>query len=140
VTVRVDAPDIRRLASTQPFAWSSYTLERRGGEVIYRHTVGAAANRDVGNVGWSGRELVAFRVHLPSRIIYHNAPSKAVERGNILTWEQSLADRRAGAPLTMDVRMEATSILYHTLWLFGISALAALAVLGAIVWWVARKA
>jgi hypothetical protein len=39
----------------------------------------------------------------------------------------------------MEARMEPTSILYHTLLLFGGSVLGALAVLAAIVYWVARK-
>lgn len=139
-TVQIDVDDIRRLPSAQPFAWSTYVLDRRSTEVVYRHTVSASANRDVGNVGWTGREIVAFRLHLPSRITYHNATSKTVERGNILAWEQALADRRAGVALTMDVRMEPTSILYHTLLLFAISGLAALAAMAGVVWWVMRRA
>src|SRR5207244_284625 len=80
-----------------------------------RHGAGAA--REVGSVGWDGRELVAFRLHLPSKIRYHN--TKGIEsRGNILAWEQPLADRLHGAPLTLDARMDTQSILYRTLWLF----------------------
>ena len=36
-----------------------------------------------GDVGWTGAEFVAFRMHLPSKIRYHDAPSKQVERGKI---------------------------------------------------------
>lgn len=139
-SVRIDVDDVRKLPAALPFAWSSYALDRTATEAIFRQTVAASANRDVGTVGWTGRELVAFRLHLPSKILYHNAPSKAVERGNILTWEQSLADRRAGVPVMIEVRMEPTSILYRTLWLFAISGLAALLVLGGIIWWVMKKA
>ena len=139
-TVRIEVDDIRRLPSAQSFAWSTYVLDRRSTEVSYRQTVSASANREVGSVGWTGRELVAFRLHLPSKITYHNATSKTVERGNILTWEQSLADRRAGVAVAMDVRMEPTSILYRTLLLFAISGLAALAALAGVVWWVTRRA
>ncbi len=138
--VRIDVPDIRRLGSAPIFAWSAYSLSRTATEVTYRQVVGASASRDVGDVGWTGQEMVAFRLHLPARIIWHNAPSKSVERGNILTWEQTLADRRAGVPVTIEVRMEPTSILYRTLWLFAISGLAALAVLAGIIWWLMRKA
>ncbi len=138
--VRIDVPDIRKLAAAPPFAWSTYTLSRTATDTTYRQVVGASANRDVGDVGWTGRELVAFRLHLPARITWHNAPSKSVERGNILTWEQSLSDRRAGVPVTIEVRMEPTSILYRTLWLFAISGLAALAVMAGIIWWVIRRA
>ena len=138
--VRIDVADIRKLPAAPPFAWSTYSLDRTPTEVAYREVVGASANRDVGNVGWTGRELVAFRLHLPAKITFHNAPSKTVERGNILTWEQTLADRRAGVPMTIEVRMEPTSILYRTLWLFAISGLLALAVLGGLIWWFMKRA
>ncbi len=60
-------------------------------------------------------------------------------RGNILTWEQRLSDRRAGAPVDIQLRMEQQSILYRTLWLFGGSFLAAVIVLAALIWWTVRK-
>ena len=79
-------------------------------------------------------------MHLPSRIRFHNAPSKKVERGNILEWEQPLADRRAGLPVGIEVRMDPTSILRRTLLLFAVSGLAALLALAAIIWWVVKRA
>jgi hypothetical protein len=82
---------------------------------------------------------VAVRVHLPSRIRYHNAGADNLKRGNILVWEQSLADRQAGKPLDIEARIEQTSILYTTLLLFAISGALAMAALGLIVWWVVRK-
>ena len=139
-TVRIDVDDIRRLASAPPFAWSTYGLDRGPGEVTYKQTVGAPANRDVGDVGWTGRERVVFRLHLPSRIRFHNAPSKTVGRGNILEWEQPLADRRAGLPVGIEVRMDPTSILRRTLLVFAVSGLAALIALAAIIWWVVKRA
>ena len=57
---------------------------------------------------------MAFRLHLPARIRFHNAPSHRVERGNILEWEQSLADRMKGVPIHMEARMDQESILYTT--------------------------
>ena len=65
-------------------------------------------------MGWDGTEIVAFRLHLPARIRFHNAPSHRVERGNILEWEQSLADRLKGVPIRMEARMDQESILYTT--------------------------
>jgi hypothetical protein len=76
-------------------------------------------------------------VHLPSRIRFHNA--QKLERGNTLVWEQPLQDRLAGAPLRMEARMETQSILYRTLWLFGGTFIAAVAMLALIIWWVSRK-
>jgi hypothetical protein len=101
----------------------------------------AGGNAQGGNpadVGWTGDELVAFRVHLPSKITFHNSPDE-VERGNILVWEQGLRDRLAGAPLHMEARMETQSILYRTLLLFAGTFLAAMAALGIIIWWIGRK-
>ena len=60
-------------------------------------------------------------------------------RGNILAWEQTLSERLAGQPLEMEARMEPTTILYHTLWLFLGSMSAAFTVLALIIWWVVKK-
>jgi hypothetical protein len=136
--VRLDVDDIRRLSQVSAFAWSEYRLDRRDGAVVYRQTVGAPARKPV-NAGWRGDERIGFRMHLPARIVYHNAPSKQVERGNILSWEQPLRERLAGTPIVMEVRMEGESILYRTLIVFGIAAAAALALLAAAIWWVWRK-
>ena len=84
--------------------------------------------------GWTGQEIVAFRLHLPSRVVYHNAGPGNLRRGNILVWEQPLAERLRGAPLTLDARMESQSILYSTLLLFG-GTFAAVAVMFAVVIW-----
>jgi len=139
VHVRLDVPDVRKLDAAAPFGWSSYSLEQRGEQYVFKQTVGPPEGRDVGDVGWKGNEQVAFRMHLPSKIIYHDAPSREVERGNILTWEQPLSDRLAGRPLTLEVRLDTQSILHRTLWLFA-SMFALVAVMfAAIIWWVVRK-
>jgi len=134
--VRLVVDDVRRLAEVAPFAWSAYEFEREDGVYVYRQTLAAPAGHDVGDVGWTGDELVAVRLHVPSRIVYHNAPSRTVERGNILTWEQPLRDRLAGSPLAIEVRMETASILSRTLAVFGGAAAAALLLLAAAVGWV----
>lgn len=139
VHVRLEVDEVGRLGRAAPFAWSTYRFDRAGGQYVYKQVVGAAAGRPVTGVNWTGRELVAFRMHLPSKIVYHDAPSKRVERGNILAWEQTLAERRAGAPLTMEARMETRSILYRTLWLFALTFALVVATFAAIIWWMARK-
>ena len=138
VQVRVRTEDIRTLARVAPFAWSAYRFDQRAGLYVYRQTVGAAARKPVSNVGWNGSELVAVRMHIPSKIRYHNAPSREVERGNILGWEQPLKERLDGKPLDVEVRMETESILERTLLIFGISAAAAFALLAGVVLWVRR--
>ena len=74
-------------------------------------SVAAPDLRDPGAVNWDGTELVAFKLHLPSRIHEHNVKlldgaNGTTERGNILTWEQTLVARRAGTPIVMDVTMD----------------------------------
>ncbi|HEX7086769.1 MAG TPA: hypothetical protein VF198_10420 [Vicinamibacterales bacterium] len=139
VHVRLDVDDICQLGSTAAFARPDCSFRQRDGEYVFRQTITRGAVRDVGDVGWTGGEQVAFRLHLPSRIHYHNAPSKRVERGNILLWEQSFADRLAGRPVEMEARMAPESILYTTLWLFGTMALVVIALFGVILWWLMRR-
>ena len=137
VHVQLAVSDIRQLTRLTPLSWSHYKLDRLGQEFRFVQEVGSAAQLDVGDVGWTGNELVAFRVHLPSRVNFHN--TVGVERGNSLAWEQPLRERLSGAPLHMEVRMQTESILYRTLWLFAGTFTAAMAALAAIIWWVSRK-
>jgi len=123
VHVRIDVDDIRQLGAAAPFRWSRYDFRRQDDLYLYQQTIGAAAGKDVGDVGWNGREIVAFRLHLPSKIAYHNAGVENFKRGNILVWEQPLADRLRGEPLVLDARMQTQSILYRTLTLFGLTFL-----------------
>jgi hypothetical protein len=147
VQIRLETPDIRKLSETAPFAWSHYEFSASGGEHVYRQTVGRSALKPgtLTNVGWDGSELVAFRLHLPSRIIEHNSrdvdtdETNDVQRGNIVAWEQHLADRLDGKPLTIAVRISSQSILYRTLWLFAGAFAAAVLVLVGFVWWTMRR-
>ena len=139
VQVRVDVSDVRRLPSVKPFAWASYAFAPRGDGLQFVQEIGPIAGRQVGDVGWDGDELVAVRLHVPSRVTYHNAPSKLVERGNILTWEQPLRARLAGEPLQVDVRFGAQRILVLTVALFLAAMAAAAITVGGLIWWVVRK-
>jgi hypothetical protein len=62
----------------------------------------------------------------------------AVQRGNILEWEQLLTDRLRGVPLTLELRMEEESILLRTLWLFGATLATVALLFGAVIWWIRR--
>ncbi len=137
VHVRLDIDDITRLGEVAPFAWSKYEFRRDGDLFIYRQAVDGAAGKDIGSAGWTGREVVAFRLHLPSKIRYHNTRREV--RGNILEWEQPLADRLRGVPLVLDARMDPQSILYRTLWLFGVTFVAVIVTFGVVIWWVMRR-
>ncbi|MBM3781514.1 MAG: hypothetical protein FJW29_07530 [Acidobacteria bacterium] len=121
VHVRLDVPDVRRLSEARVFGWSTYALTPDEDQrVRFRQQVGASAARAVGEVGWTGSELVAFRLRLPSRVTFHNAPSREILRGNIIVWEQGLTQRLSGTPLDVEVVMDEGSILKNTLTLFGL--------------------
>jgi hypothetical protein len=137
VHVRLDVDDVRRLGEAAPLAWSTYEFNRDGGVYRYRQTVARAAEKDVGNVGWTGREIVAFRLHLPSKVRSQNTGPP--RRGNILVWEQSLDARRRSEPLTLEARMDPQSILYTTLWLFGGTFAAVAATFALVIGWVLRR-
>jgi len=139
VHLRIDVADIRKLAEAAPFAWSTYRFHDKDGLFEYLQTVHKAAGKDVGNVGWDGSELVAIRVHLPSKVEWHNAPSRKVERGNIIVWEQTLAERQQGTPLELTVQMQTESILVRTLSLFGMMMAAAALTFAAAIWYVKTR-
>lgn len=148
VHVRIAVDDIRRLNTAPPFAWSSYSLERAGDLVKYKQMVGAGqarlkaaptdANPTTFRGGWTGQELVAFRIHIPSVIEYHDNGAE-LRRGNILVWEQPLSERLIGVPLEFDVRMEPQSILYTTLFLFAGTIAAAALAFAFVIWRLAHR-
>jgi len=154
VGVRVGVADIRSLPKAAPFSWSRYELRAEGEQATFRQTLSKPPPpaRDV--PAWRGDEIIAFRLHLPARIRFQNSryrdggASRPASRGNILTWEQRLQQRLEGRPIAyaedrtpdvMEARMDRESILYRTLWLFGIAFTAALLVLAGLIWLTMRK-
>ena len=147
VQVQVSTNDVRTLSKCALLSWSAYSLgpdDEAPGGLRFQQTVSPPAGKDPGTVNWDGSELMAFKLHAPSKIRFQNVKkldgtNGSTERGNILTWEQTLADRRAGKPIDMVVRMEATSILYTTVWLFVGAFAAAVLVLVGLIWLTIRK-
>ncbi len=139
VHVRLETADVRQLSRVAPLSWSRYIFDRRDQLFVFEQTVGAATGRPIADVGWHGDELVGFRIHLPSRIRHYNALPDNLRRGNILVWEQALADRRGGHPLHMEAHFETDSILKRTLSLFAATGAVVLATFVALVWWIARR-
>ena len=138
VHVSVQVDDIRQLAGIQPFSWSTYRFSRDADRADFHQAVGPPSGRDVGNVGWDGHEVIAFRMHVPSEILFENS-AEDVRRGNILEWEQALSARLHGEPLDLRVQMAPESILYSTLLLFGSTIVAAAITFALVLWWVARR-
>lgn len=146
IQIRAEIDDVRRLGATNLFRGSEYSLaDNADGTRTYRQMVGPPIRAGVASPGWDGSEMVAFKLHLPSRILEHNVRlletggTGEPERGNILTWEQRLSDRLQARPIDMQVAMESGSILYRTLSLFALSFAAALLLLAVIIWRVVRR-
>ncbi|TAK12750.1 MAG: hypothetical protein EPO35_11035 [Acidobacteria bacterium] len=145
IQIRITVPDIRAAAKCGLLSWSKYAFEDTGAGISLRQDVGAAAGKDVTAANWDGSEMVAFKLHLPSKITFHNmrdietGKTATALRGNILLWEQRLADRRAGKPLTLEMRMDRESILKRTLLLFAAAFAAALVVMGGAIWWTLKR-
>jgi hypothetical protein len=139
VHLRLAVPDIRRLGDAAPFAWSAYRYLEDDAWFEFGQEMKAAAALDVGNVGWQGDELMAVRIHLPSRVDFHNSPSRTIERGNIIVWEQALAERQKGTPIEIETRMETESILVRTLALFGAMAVLVVLTFIAAIWFVRSR-
>ena len=145
VQARLRVTDVRTAGTCGVLAWSTYGFEVAPGQIRYTQVVGTPQGRVPAGVNWNGSELIAFKLHLPSRVIYQNVRRLSdgepgeTERGNILTWEQRLSDRLAGAPVTMEVRTDAESILYRTVALFAGAFGAAVIVLVLLIWWTIRR-
>ena len=140
VHVRVAVADVRRLGEAPPFAWSKYRYLEGDDRFEYGQEMRESANQPVGDAGWNGDELMAVRLHLPSRVDYHNSPERTIRRGNIIVWEQLLADRIKGTPLIVEARMEKESILFRTLALFAGMAVLVVFTFVAVIWYVRSRA
>ena len=149
VQARLHVADVRKASSCGVLAWSKYGFEVSPDQIRYTQMVGAPSGTvpatPPAGVTWDGRELVAFKLHLPSRVTFHNVrrlddgTEGELERGNILTWEQRLSDRLAGAPIAIEVRTESESILFRTVSLFAGAFAAAVIVLMLLIWFTIRR-
>ena len=149
VQARLRVADVRKASSCGVLAWSTYGFELSPEQIRYTQNVGAPAGTVPATappgVTWDGRELVAFKLHLPSRVTYQNVrrlsdgEPGSVERGNILTWEQRLSDRLAGVPIAIEVKTESESILFRTVSLFAGAFVAAVIVLILLIWFTIRR-
>jgi hypothetical protein len=137
--VRVDVDDVRRLSQAPPLAWSSYAFDKDGDLFAYKQVIGQPIGKAITDAGWTGDEVVAFRLHLPSNVVDTNAIAENHKRGNILVWEQSLRERLSGKPLTLEARIESKSILSETLLLFGATFLAVAVTFGLVLWLFVRR-
>jgi len=137
--LRINVADVRKLGEAPLFAWSEYAYRESEGLYEFTQTMRGSAAQSVGNVGWDGSELIAVRLHLPSKVTFHNSPSKTIERGNIIVWEQLLTERQKGTPLEIEARMETQSILARTLALFAAMGVLVVLTFIAAIWFVRSR-
>src|SRR5215471_12465372 len=72
VQIRMETDDVRTLNQCGVLGWSSYAFEQDEGGLHFEQKVREAASGNPGKVNWDGSELVAFKLHLPSKITFHN--------------------------------------------------------------------
>ena len=72
---------------------------------------------------------MAVRLHLPSKVYSHRNAADGVERGNIVSWRQEVAEALDGRTLDLGAEMDERSILLSTVLLFGTAIALALVIL-----------
>jgi hypothetical protein len=82
---------------------------------------------------------MAIRFHLPSKVYSHKNAFAGVERGNIVGWRQDVSAGLKGGSLDFGASLDPRSILWSTVSLFASAITLALVILGAAVYFVARK-
>ena len=131
---------MRSLERLAPFSWSTYRFAREGDVYEFKQAVGPPRGRS-GERRRLGRKRTGG---VPDALAQPDYVSQRAfspdERGNILEWEQTLADRLRGTPIEIDVQLETQSILARTLLLFAATIVAALVTLAVMIWWMARRA
>jgi hypothetical protein len=136
--VSADFDDVNRLSGTPAFPDLKIGLRRVGDRL---HVEGTWARpRGAPDLGARDRDGdMAVRFHLPSKVYEHKNAMGGVERGNIVGWRQDMAQALDGRGLDFGAVMDHRSILLSTVGLFVVAILLALAILGAVLYWVIRK-
>ncbi len=124
--VSADFKNVNTLGHTAAFPDLSIALLPENGQLSLTGSWSRPPSEDV--VVQSDREgLMAVRFHLPSKVHEHRNAFAGVERGNILSWRQDVAQGLDGRPLEFGALLDRRSILLSTVTLFGEAALAAAA-------------
>jgi hypothetical protein len=135
--VAADFDDVNVLGTTRAFPDLRLSLIRRAGALAldgrWAMPPGASPRID------DRTGLIAVRFHLPSRIFDHRNATRGVERGNILSWTETLDGALAGRPMAVGATLGPRSILWSTVVLFATAAFAALSILAVTLWLVTRR-
>ena len=116
--VSADFDDVNKLSASGAFPDLDIALRREG----QRLRLAGAWRPPPGSppLPAGHREgLLAVRFHLPSKVYLHDNAADGVERGNIVSWRQEVAEAQAGRPVAFGGLMDDRSILFSTVILFG---------------------
>lgn len=116
--VRARFEDVRRLSDQAIFSGRRYRLESGDRYLDLTVDIRHVQKQDTPERLREGS--FRFRVHFPSPVRHHNSDT-GIERGNIITWEQSLSDHLAGEPLHIEARFERRTVLRVTLTLLAVA-------------------
>ena len=136
--VSADFDDVNKLSATPAFPDLHIALRPAEGRLRIEGRWAAPAGRP--EVGSDERDgLMAVRFHLPSKIYEHDNAIDGVERGNIVSWRQDVAQALDGKALAFGASLDARSILGSTVRLFASAIVAALLILAATLYFVLRR-
>ena len=116
--VSADFDDVNKLAASGAFPDLDIALRREGRRL--RLTGAWRPPEGSPPVPTGHREgLLAVRFHLPSKVYLHDNAADGVERGNIVSWRQSVDQAQSARPVAFGAVMDDRSILLSTVILFG---------------------
>jgi hypothetical protein len=128
--------DVSRLGGSPAFPDLRIGLRREGQTLVLEGTwQKPAAAAPTGETDG----LMAVRFHLPSKVHTHKNAFEGVERGNITSWRQDVAQGLAGRALDFGVTMDRRSILGSTVTLFAGAIALATAILATVLYLVLRR-
>ena len=133
--VAADFDDVNRLSGTKAFPDLKIGMRPDGDNLRLEGTW--ARPSAAGAVPDDG--LMAVRFHLPSQVYEHKNAHEGVERGNIASWRQEMKAALAGGGIDFGVLIDKRSILLSTVLLFAGAIALALAILGGLLAWAARR-
>ena len=133
--VAADFEDVNRLAGSRAFPDLAIGMRPDGEHLRLEGTWKANGARS----GVADDGLMAVRFHLPSQVYEHKNAFEGVERGNIVSWRQDMRAAIAGGALDFGALIDKRSILLSTVLLFVGAIALALAILGGLLYWTARR-
>jgi hypothetical protein len=135
--VSADFEDINALPGTPAFPDLDLSLRPQGDRLRLEGRWARGGTPEAGRP--DGEGLMAVRFHLPSKVYGHDNAAGGVERGNIVSWRQGLADGLAGRTLAFGATVDSRSILWSTIGLFAVAIALGLAIIGGALYLVFRR-